>query len=350
MSPLRTSVTIHRLAHDLGIKSGENPVADILDFCETRVRSFLKEFPQCSSPGELLDILAAKLRTKFEVMRHDRDLLEIKKRYLAAGERAFANLENEFPADVFGVTFRRLAKKAWEPDYVSVIDSRGEKSFRANHTKWHELGHLLVMTDQLRIAFRRTFCTQDFKDPEESLVDVLAGHFEYWPPFFANRLTDSISFSTIEEIRSQVCPEASKASSLLGLVKAWPSACIFIEASLTSKKSERVLTNQTAMPFRQAPPKDLRVTAALLNDSARTVGMRFHTSWRVPSESVLYSVFHGGQTSATQIENLNWWKTSSGARLPNFEVRVEARKVGDSVQALITPGNARKQPKRPKEN
>src|SRR5258708_29959431 len=111
MSRLNTSYRIHKLAQDLGLRSTEDPISSIIQFCEKRVRSFVKEFPKCSSPSELLDVLAAKLRTKFEIIRHDQDLNDIKCRYVAAGERAFANLEDEFPAEVFGVTFRRLAKK-----------------------------------------------------------------------------------------------------------------------------------------------------------------------------------------------------------------------------------------------
>jgi hypothetical protein len=338
MTRLNTSFRIHKLAQDLGLRSTEDPISSIIQFCEKRVRSFVKEFPKCSCPSELLDILAAKLRTKFEIIRHDQDLNDIKCRYVAAGERVFANLEKEFPVDVFGVTFRRLAKKPWEPDFVSVIDSRGEKLFRANHTKWHELGHLLVMTDQLRIAFRRSFCTQDVKDPEESLVDVIAGHFEYWPAFFAQRMSGRISFRKIEEVRLDVCPEASKASSILGLVKAWPMPCILVEASLEYKKKDKELQSQAAMPFRDLPKKDLRVTSVLVNDPARISGMRLPRNWRVPHESALHRVFEGSGPT-TEIENLSWWTTSTGNKLPDCQVSVETRKVGDVVQALITPEN-----------
>src|SRR5258708_39827268 len=111
MSRLTNSFRIHKLVQDLGLRSSVDPISAIIQFCEKRVRTFVKEFPKCSSPSELLDVLAAKLRTKFEIIRDDQDLNEIKRRYIAAGERAFANLEDEFPAEVFGVTFRRLAKK-----------------------------------------------------------------------------------------------------------------------------------------------------------------------------------------------------------------------------------------------
>jgi hypothetical protein len=67
-------------------------------------------------------------------------------------------------------------------------------------------------------------------------------------------------------------------------------------------------------------------------------GMRLHRKWRVPRESVLYRTFEGNEPT-TEIENLNWWTTSTGARLPDFQVSVETRKAGDVFQALITPEN-----------
>ena len=112
------------------LRSTEDPVPSIIQFCEKRVRNFLKEFPKCTNPSELLDILAAKLRTKFEIIRSDQDLNEIKSRYVAAGETAFANLETDFPVDVFGVTFRRLARETICTGLYFVIDSRAKNDLR----------------------------------------------------------------------------------------------------------------------------------------------------------------------------------------------------------------------------
>ncbi len=46
-----------------------------------------------------------------------------------------------------------------------------------------------------------------------------------------------------------------------------------------------------------------------------------------------------GSGPTTEIENLSWWTTSTGNRLPDCQVSVEARKAGEVVQALITPKN-----------
>ncbi|WP_157467336.1 hypothetical protein [Edaphobacter aggregans] len=129
-----------------------------------------------------------------------------------------SNAGTKHLARVFGITIRRQNKKPWEPAFLSIIDCRGlEKAAGANHTKWHELGHLFILTDQTRFSFQRSFCQGDKKDPEEQIVDAIAGHFEYWPPLFTKHCRGAVSFAKIENIRQELCSEASKASGLIGL-------------------------------------------------------------------------------------------------------------------------------------
>src|SRR5262249_7317312 len=145
-------------------------------------RRFLKDFPECKRPEELLELAANKLHTVFEIIRTDADLSKIRDKYVSKGEKIFATLAEQLPNDVFGITFRLSNREPWEPEFASVIDCRGTKVFRAYFTKWHELAHLLVLTDQLRLSFRRTDCREGAKNPEESLMDVIAGRLGYFPP------------------------------------------------------------------------------------------------------------------------------------------------------------------------
>jgi hypothetical protein len=133
------------------------------------------------APPAIPDLTASKLGTKFEEIHSDDELDEVRERYLRQGEKAFASLQEELSAQVFGVTFRRTSRRSWELPFVSVIDCRGEKRFRSYYTKWHELGHLLILTDQMRLTFRRTHFGLEDKDPEEALVDVIAGAFGFLP-------------------------------------------------------------------------------------------------------------------------------------------------------------------------
>jgi hypothetical protein len=339
MSPtaLKRSYKIHALAGDLGIRPSGDPVRDIVRFCEKRVRRFLRDFPDCKNLTQLLDISASKLGTRFEEIHSDDQLDEVRTRYLRQGDKAFASLHEELPPHVFGVTFRRLSRKPWELPYVSVVDCRGEKKFRSYYTKWHELGHLLILTDQMRLAFRRTHFGLDDKDPEEALVDVIAGEFGFLPDLVSPVAKGEPSFKRIEEIRMQLCPEASQQSSLIGIAKAWPTPCILLQAQMALKRGERRELAQGDLGFQERPKEMLRAVQVTPNDAARAANLVIFPNMRVPERSVIKRVFAGDATDSQAAEDLSWWESSDGSRLPSAKVHVEARSTLDGVRALITP-------------
>lgn len=75
---LKRSHKIHSLAADLGIKATADPVRDIVRFCEKRIARFLKDFPDCKTLSQLLDISASKLGTKFEEIHSDDQLNDVR--------------------------------------------------------------------------------------------------------------------------------------------------------------------------------------------------------------------------------------------------------------------------------
>ena len=240
---LKNSIPVWKLARDLGIGATDDPIAAVIKFCDKRVQDFLKTFPDCNSLTELLHCVAAKLDTTFEIVTTDEDLRQIQKKYLVEGEIIFAALDQELSEDVFAITYRRNNREHWEPEFVSVIDSRGSKASRVYFTKWHELAHLLTLTDQLRLSFRRTHVAKSFNSPEEALMEVIAGHFGFYGPFIKPRIGGTISFEAIEALRREVCPEASQQSALIGIVKAWPHPCLLVNARLATKKGEALQQN-----------------------------------------------------------------------------------------------------------
>ena len=52
---------------------------------------------------------------------------------------------------------------------------------------------------------------------------------------------------------------------------------------------------------------------------------------------MIHSVFYDNLPYAEAEENLAMWESSGGTRLPNRRVRVKAKRIGDSVHALIIP-------------
>jgi hypothetical protein len=327
MSSLNKNASIHVLAADLKLKQSSTPVVAILGFCERLVRKTIKGFSQCDKPAELLRILANSLSTIIVEIHCNKDLEDLMARY--SGEPMVQLLPDELKPQVFGITIRRQNKKPWEPTFLSIIDCRGqEKAARANHTKWHELGHLFILTDQTRISFQRSFCQGDKKDPEEQIVDAIAGHFEYWPAFFAAHCRGTISFARIETIRQELCFEASKASAFIGLVKAWDTPCLFLEAELRYKKGESAARGDWPM---------LRIVRSTANDAAQQMGIYIPQNWRVPSGSVIAAVYDGQIQTEPTLEDLGSWETSDGSQLGSIPVYVESRAYGGTVQALIYP-------------
>lgn len=339
MASLRQTPQIHKLATDLGIRMrpGDDPVAAILKYTESRVKSLLVGVTDCHTLSELLDWIANKVGTSFELIRSDEDLHRIKEKYLARREAAFVRLEDEFSQEVFGVTFKLLNRQAWEPQHVSVIDCRGQKAARAYFTKWHELAHLLTQTEQMRLVFRRTHYSINGADPEESLMEVIAGTMGFYQPIVHNFIKGDISFEAIEDLRQQLCPEASWQSSLINFSKRWNYPCILLRAEMGLKRGEATKLNQKRFDFIQGPKPALRAVHVTPNDLAREQGLLIHKNMRVPLRSVVHRVFIGESPHEDAVEDLSWWETSRGLSLEQRQVRVQARWYLGGVDALITP-------------
>lgn len=339
MSPfLKNRMQVRRLVTELGLVAGEDPVRAIIGYCERQIRDVLREFPHCVTPALLLPALANKLGTVFEIVRTDADLRRLKARYVSEGELGFTRIEEELDERTYGITLRRFQRKFWEPEFVSVIDCRGEKAHRENYTKWHELGHLLILTGDGRAAFRRTHCSlEDIKDAEESLVDVIAGTFAFFSEMVRPLARGPISFGLIESIREQLSPEASRQSALIGIVKAWPTPCLLVHAELGLRKSEKRKMQQGSFGFEPQPELSLRAVHVTQSESARQSGFYIFPNMRVPAESIIFSVFSNGAGQSEAVEDLDWWESSDGTHLRSQPVLVKTRFAWNAVEALISP-------------
>jgi hypothetical protein len=230
-----------------------------------------------------------------------------------------------------------MHREGWEPQFVSVIDCRGEKIFRSYFTKWHELAHLLTLTAQMRLEFRHSHSQLANHDPEERLMDIIAGELGFLPDFLPSDMRDEVSFRAIERIRQEYCPTASRQAAIIGIVKALPKPCSLLSAQLSLRKSEQSSLGQMILDVGQhLPVPVLRAVHVTVNEAAREEGIQMHKQWRVPKESVITRVFASGEY-AEATEDLSWWLTSSGSRLNQCPVLVKARKSWEGVEALIIP-------------
>ena len=328
---------IWTLAADLGLQATDSPCRHILRYTTSRIKRIAKKFC-CKTLSELLNATAAEMETTFEEVHSDEDLTQIQRKYLEKGEIAFANLKAELRgSEDFGITLRRTHREPWETLFVSVIDCRGDKIFRHYFTKWHELAHLLTLTPQMRLVFKRSHSLSSTRDPEETLMDVIAGEAGFCADFLPNTLQRGVSFENILRIRDECCPEASVQAATIGIAKALPMPCILLEARVSFSKRESNALAQLGWGLDEVQPKPaLRAVHVTVNNSARDAGIRFHKNWRVPTESVIARVFaEGGHSEAD--ENLSWWTTSDGGRLASVRVHVEAKRAWETVQALLVP-------------
>lgn len=334
---LKKSIKVQKLARDLGLKNAADPVSAIVDYCRLKVKKFLADFPECDQLHDLLLFLAQKMGTFFEEIHTDEDLENIKSKYLLRGEKIFVLLKEELAEDVFGITFRLMNRESWEPQFVSIIDCRGDKSYRSYFTKWHELGHLLVLTDQMRLNFRRTFPPTELKDPEEAVIDIIAGTFAFYDPLIKKCTDGEISFEAVERLRNQLCPGASWQASLIGFVKAWTTPCFLVHAKHALKKGEQEQLAQQSFGFNAPPAPVLRAAKVTSNDAARNDGLMIFENMRIPASSVIYKAFQEGLDYAEGEENLRDWVTSDGSRLCNCKVRIKVKTGIDAADALIIP-------------
>ncbi|PYP90833.1 MAG: hypothetical protein DMG65_10005 [Candidatus Angelobacter sp. Gp1-AA117] len=335
-SRLTKSPQVWKLATDLGLKPKDDPVSAIVEFARKQMGQFLREFP-CSTLQESLDMAAARLDTHFIEIRSDADLGEIKSKYLTRSEIGFADLELQLTDDVYAITFRLLNPKKHDRKFVSLIDFRGTKAWRCYFSKWHELAHLFTLTPQMRLKFCRSHSIANQKDPEEAVMDVIAGKLGFLPEIVQKHASGEISFNKIQELKDRLCPEASNQASVIGFTHSWPTPCVLIDASPALRKQDRLGLNQSSFEFKEQPQPVLRAVKISTNEPARNAKLKIFPNMRIPQKSVINRVFTNSVAYDEAIEDLAWWNSSDGTRLPRRPVKVSARLNSGSVQALVVP-------------
>lgn len=323
---------IAEIAKDLGLQADTDPYGAILRYCEERVEEFYTPVGECESLLELLDAAAHYVGTVFYQIESDEDLVVVSRKYLSRGETGFVILESELSGQVFGITFKLQAPLEGEMPFVSVIDCRGAKAARAYFTKWHEVAHLLTLTEPKRDIFMRTHPSQGVLDPEERLMDAIAGKFGFYAGLIQRYIEREISFNEIERLRILLCHEASRQSALINLVKYWPTPCIHLRAEVALTKAQKVWLNGRSIDtIDHLPEPAIRVVRVDPNEQARSCGFLLFDGLKVPERSVVYRTYMRECGYDEAVEDLSWWGR------PPRRVKVKAKAVAGSVEALIIP-------------
>jgi hypothetical protein len=332
---LRSEHQLWRLAADLGLRGVKDPVARIRAYCRETLRKCWRQYG-CQTLDELLATATACLDTLFIEIHSDEDVERVKCEYLRKGEPGFADLEFQLSFTVYAITIHRRAVVPGERAFVSIIDCRGDKRWRAYFSKWHEIAHLLTLTDQARLKFCRTHAEQT-KEPEEALMDLIAGDCGFLPELLRPHTKGPITFAKLDALRREHCPTASEQASLIGLVRAWPTPALLVRAAPNLRKKELRAAAQGGFDFHKVPEPALRAIHVMTNEAAVEQGLHIPRNMRVPETSIISQVFHGNAGHGAEQEDLAWWTTSDGKQLTSRSVEVEVRRRRDYVEALITP-------------
>ena len=320
------------LARDLHAPDRDDPIASIIAYADTIIERLLKE-GACAKLSTLVDWIASKLGMIFVIVSSDDDLQQLRREYGARREFGAAKLARELEApDCFGGTFA-LKIPCRGIRYVAVIDCRGPKQYRSYFTKCHEIAHIFLMTKQQLLVFRRTHEEQNH--PEEQLVDRVAARIGFFPVLLRSYTVVPLSFDLINQIISEICPEASWDSASRGVINAWPFPAARLIAKLRVKRSEEDQRDQGLLA--SIPPKAarLRMDSVVVNDSGERVGIALFQNMRVPEDSIITRVFHG-EAPGEAHENLSSWESTSKGRLPSLPIRVIARRATVGiVEAII---------------
>jgi hypothetical protein len=227
-----------------------------------------------------------------------------------------------------------------------VVDCRGDKAARRFFTRWHEISHLLTLQGQLELPLHRSTTK---KNPTERLMDVIAGEIGFYEPIFNPILVEEVAragtltFETVETIRRRFCPEASFQATLNACVNRLGSPALVLELGLGLKKDEQeaVQSKQQELIPSAAPEPKLRVLTVAANKWAAGTSLKMHRNMQVPAASLLYKLYFGKRLGANGetngVEKLWIWRHSDGSALANVEVRIQARRVENSVIALVLP-------------
>jgi hypothetical protein len=349
VSTLNSNRRILRLARDLGLTGLEGPVEQITEYCFQRIEAISSTL-NINSLAELEQVVARSLNLQFEEIWSDADIERIVQKYaVSEGDFVFATVRTHFNADTFGTTFVRKKTSPSGPNrYVAVIDCRGAKAQRRYFTRWHEIAHLLALPPKEGQPVNRSSIK---KSPTEQLMDIIAGTVGYFDPVFkplleqAVRNHGALTFAAIESLRTTHCPSASFQATLIASVPRAPCAAIYLEAKMGHKKNElRALDPGQLRLFEDdGPAPKLRIAQVTANDHARTHGLRFDRNMEVPEESSIARLFTvcgatTGARDASGTENLSLWTHSDGTALGSTDVVIEARRINDSIFALVRLG------------
>lgn len=325
-----------RAAKNLGLPShGPSTDLAIVDYCRREVSRLVAEHGLPSTMDELLERVASCLDVEIVEIHSDHDMRTLLDRVPPTSEPAMARVQAELNDGTDAITIRRRAPGPWRR-YLAVINCQGQHYYRRFFSAWHELTHRLVEGEQLMLAFRHTLA--DRKDPEEVLVDKVAGELAFFRDIVAphaERCLDryGLTFEAVDTLRAAAAPQASRQATLLALMRYSNDPAWSLRCAVSLKPTEARMRHRRHGADRPTPR--LRVQEVSSNDVASEHGTRIHQWMRVPSTSLIATTHRTG-LARTGTERLDDWVTSDGGPIGRGPLLVDARGAGDEVIAVVS--------------
>ena len=346
MTSPATDPKVRALARELNLDWRGDCAKRLRRFAVGKVRQWTEAIP-VRSADTLLELAASMLSLRLLYIRSDDDLRRFAQEYGASWPHLGGLLQAEFlDSDTMGFLLAHPSPDAGAPRYFAFIDARGDRAIRAYFTAWHEVAHRLLQPPQLAFTGFRRLSVEPAakKDPIEALVDQVAGELAFFAPFaepeVARELAGEsrITLEGVQRIRDAVAPEASFSATANALVRLVDHPLAFVVADERLKPTEArvVSSDQLQLVDMPAPAPKLRAVSVFSNESARVAGFRIFQNMRVPVDSAISDAYYGRVVgTVTRNENQEDWE-SSGKCLPELPLRIEARKFGPVVYALVS--------------
>ncbi|MEQ8330416.1 MAG: hypothetical protein RH859_08155 [Longimicrobiales bacterium] len=345
MSPSPVDPKLRELARQLGLDSRGDCVTRLREHALSQVIGPVEALGVNSSQT-LLDVVAGLQSVKVLFIEADEDIPRLGEEYERDWPELVGQLRHEFlDRDTMGLVVAHPNPLAEAHRYLAFIDSRGDRAVRAYFTAWHEIAHLLLQPSQLSFSgFRRvTTNLLTAKDPLEALVDQVAGELAFFGPLVRPTLDDELrrtgrlTMNGIERVRTAVTPKASLSSCVHALTRMVESPTAFLVAGMKLKPSEAraMSSGQLTLIDPARPVERLRVISAFPNAAAKDAGFAIFPHMRVPPDSKVTRVFRGeSDEEGVAAEDQKMWE-SGGRYLDPLSLRVEGRRLGDVVYALM---------------
>lgn len=344
MRKLDKSPEIVEMATALGL-TDHDPVRAIISYCRDKVTLWCRDASGVKNIKQVEELVCRHLKLVIEEFSDIDGLKRIIRKYVSQGEGVFATLIDEFDDKTFATLLERRNINGRSTDrYVAIIDCRGQKAHRRFFSRWHEIAHLLTLYNQLQLPFHRSTVQGD---PVERMMDLIAGEVGFFDPFIQPLIEQELgadgflSLSAVERIRQAFCAEASFASTLKACAARLHKPIIYLEAGFGLKKCETELDACGMFDLPDFPKPSPKVRALVVVPNTAAHGkIEIHKNMAIPDSSIISRVLRGEGdfsflSSGLAVENLGDWSHSDGSRLPACSVRIECRRFGERLIALL---------------